>query len=279
MHTTRMPRVRRRTAGQFFLVLAILIIPSLTNGTTAGPTPPCGAGLSPQYPPPGVRPVVKVWHEEDLKRSEWGPPNCTGWGSSSRSKLVLAMVGSFRFDGTVDEVVERIGAISTLPGVRYWSVTDRAWRPLVVDASALSRPDRHSRRGDFLAAEMATGRELYYWELHRRSGNIVNRMTVLERSPVRAVIATENVTPVRIFLITLFEPGTLQSVAFVELIAPGVWGVYFLTRAGQGASALAVGHEESYINVATAMYEHLAGIQSSGEPPTSHLAGVRSGRN
>jgi len=274
-----MPVIRRRTAGQFFLALVILIIPSLTNGATAGPVPPCGAGLSPQYPAPGERPVVKVWHEEDLKRIGWGPPDCTGWLRSSRSKLVLAMTGSFRFDGTVDEIVERIGAISTLPAVRYWSVTDLTWRPLALDASALSRPDRHSRRQDFVAAEMATGRELYYWELHRRSGNIVNRMTVLERSPVRAVIATENVTPVRIFLITLFEPATLQSVAFVELLAPGVWGVYFLTRAGQGASALAVGREESYINVATAMYEHIAGIQSSGEPPTRHLARVRSGRN
>jgi len=217
-----MPLVWRRTAGQFVLALVILLIPGLPNGATTGPLPPCGAGLSPQYPPPGERPVVKVWHDEDLKRFGWVPPNCTGWVTSSPSKLVLATAGSFRFDGTADQVLERIGAISALPAVRYWSVTDRAWRPLAVEASALSRPDRHSRRQDFVAAEMATGRALYYWELHRRSGNIVNRMTVLERSPVRAVIATENVTPVRIFFMTLFEPGSLQSVVFVELIGPGV---------------------------------------------------------
>lgn len=208
-----------------------------------------------------------------------GPPNCAGWASSSRSKLVVAMAGSFRFDGTADEVVRRIGAISTLPGVRYWSVTDNAWRPLAVEASALSRPDQQSRRADFLAEEMTSGRELYYWELHRRSGNIVYRMTVLQRSPVRAVIATENVTPVRMFLMTLFEPAALQSVAFVELIAPGVWGVYFLTRAGKGASTLAIGREESYVNVAPAMYGHLAGIQPSRTPPAKQLAGVGSGRH
>jgi hypothetical protein len=189
------------------------------------------------------------------------------------------VAGSFRFDGTVDEVVQRIGAISALPAVRYWSVTDEAWRPLAVDASALSRPDQHSRRGDFLAEEMVTGRALYYWERHRRSGDIVYRMTVLERSPTRAVIAMENVTPVRIFLMNLFEPGSLQSVAFVESIAPGVWGVYFLTRAGQGASGLAVAREESYVNVATAMYEHLAGIQLAKDPSTRHLARAQSGRN
>ena len=265
----------RRTAGQVFLALVIVIIPTLTNRNNGRARPALRRGSIASVSAAGRAPGGQSLARRGSEAIRWGPPNCTGWDSSSRSKLVLAMAGSFRFDGTADEVVERIGAISTLPGVRYWSVTDRAWRPLVVDASALSRPDRHSRRGDFLAAEMATGRELYYWELHRRSGNIVNRMTVLERSPARAVIATENVTPVRIFFMTLFEPGTLQSVAFVELIAPGVWGVYFLSRAGQGASALAVGREESYVNVATAMYEHLAGIQSSGEPPTRHLAGVR----
>jgi hypothetical protein len=34
------------------------------------------------------------------------------------------MAGSFRFDGTADEIVARVGTISTLWGVRYRSVTD-----------------------------------------------------------------------------------------------------------------------------------------------------------
>jgi hypothetical protein len=214
--------------------------------------------------------VVEVWHEDDLKRLGWRRPDCLGWASSSRSKVLVAIAGSFRFDGTAENLVARIGAISTLQGVRYWSVTDKMWRPLLIDAWALSRPDPRSRRPDFLAADMTAGSELYYcWENDSRSGKIVHRMTVRERSPARAVIATENLTPVRFFFVTLFEPGALQSVEFVELVSPGVWGVYLLTQAGEGMSALAGGHEASYVNRAVAMYRHLAGIPTDTEPPAA----------
>jgi hypothetical protein len=251
------------------VVAFVLAIPVLAAGATRGPQRPCGSALAPAYPPPGEPPIVKVWHDEDLRRSGWEPPHCAGWTPSSHSNLVLAMAGSFRFDGSADELVERMGAISTLRGVRFWSVTDRIWRPLVIDASALSRLDPRNRRSDFLAAEMTAGSELYYWEKHRRAGNIVYRMTVLERSPARTVVTTENLSPVRFLLLTLFEPGALQSVACIELVSPGVWGVYLLTRAGQGVSALAVGHDASYVNRAAAIYRHLAGIPTDEDPPAA----------
>jgi hypothetical protein len=143
------------------------------------------------------------------------------------------MAGSFRFDGAADEPVARIGAISTPRSVRYWSVTDESWRPLVFDAWALHRPDPRSRRADFSAAEMTAGSELYNWENDSRSGKIVQRMTVRKRGPARAVIAIENLTPVRFLFVTLFEPGALRSVEFVERVSRGVWGIYLLTRTGE----------------------------------------------
>ena len=157
---------------------------------------------------------------------------------------------------------------------------DAAGRPVLVGDRQDVAPSRHrclginrldlrNRRSDFLAAEMTAGSELYYWEKHRRAGNIVYRMTVLERSPARTVVATENWSPVRFLLPTLFEPGELQSFACIELVSPGVWGVYLLTRAGQGVSALAVGHDASYVNRAAAIYRHLAGIPTDEEPPAA----------
>jgi hypothetical protein len=241
----------------------------MATAATGGPQPPCGSAPARAYSPPGAPPAIKVWREEDLNELGWRPLNCSGWSSSSHSKLIVALAGSFRFDGTADHLVARIGAISSLRGVRYWSVTDKMWRPLVIDAWALSRPDQRSRRSDFLATDMTPGSELYYWENDSRSGKIVHRMTVRERSPARAVIAIENVTPVRFFLVTLFEPATLQSVEFVELVSPGVWGIYLLTRMGEGASALARGHEASYVNRAVAIYRYLAGIPTDEEPPAA----------
>ena len=179
------------------------------------------------------------------------------------------MAGSFRFDGTADDVIARIGAISTLRDIRYWSVTDTMWRPLVSDAWALSGPDPRSRRPDFPAVEMTAGSEHYYWENDSRSGKIVQRMTVRERNPARAVIAIENLTRVRFLLVTLFEPGALQSVEFFDLISPGVWGVYILTRTGEGASTLAGDHDASYVNRTTAIYRHRTGIPTDEEPPAA----------
>jgi len=214
-----------------------------------------------------MRPLVKVWHGDELTQSGWKPPKCLGDDISSHSKFVIAVAGSFRFEGSADELVARIGAISKLRGIRYWSVTDQVWRPLVIDAGALSRPELGGRRPDFQATEMTQGSELYYWEHDSRSGKIVHRMTVRERSPARAVIAIENVTPIRFLFVTLFPPRALQSMEFIERVSSGVWGVYLLTRTGDGTSALAASHEASYVNRAVAIYRHLAGIPTDAEPP------------
>lgn len=252
-----------------FIAIFALAIPALADVASAGPKHPCGSALAPAYPLPGEPPFVKVWHEKDLRRANWEPPQCAGWAAAAHSKLVLAMTGSFRFDGTADELVGRIGAISTLRRVRFWSVTEKTWRPFVIDAWALSQFDSRSRRPDFRATEMTAGSELYYWEKQARSGNIIYRMTVLERSPERAVVATENLSAVRFLLLTLFEPGALQSVTCVELISPGVWGVYLLVRTGEGTSALAIGRDASYVNRAVALYRHLAGIPTDEGPPAA----------
>ena len=255
---------RTRTSKPFLVVLLLLSTPGLT--ATGGPQPPCGVAAAPAYPTPAAPPVIKLWRGDDLKRSGWKPADCLGWASPSHTSLIFALAGSFRFAATADELVARIGAISTLRSVRYWSVTDNAWRPLVIDASALSRPDPRSRRPDFLTAEMTAGSELYYWENDSRTGKVVHRMAVRESSPKRVVIATQNITPIRLFLVTLFEAGALQGVEFLERVSPGVWGVYLLARADEG-STLASGHDASFVNRAVAIYRHLARIPTDQEPP------------
>ena len=250
-----------------FAVFLLLTVHALVSAGADGPQPPCVLAPVPAYPPPGKAPTIEVWHDEDLQRSGWRPPGCLGWAPTSRSKLIVALAGSFRFDGTADELIGRIGAISRLRDIQYWSVTDKSWRPLVTEASALSGPNARSRRADFLPDEMATGSALYYWENDSRSGKIVQRMTVRERRPDSVSVAIDNVTPVRFLMVTLFEAGALQSVQFLKRISPGVWGIYLVTRTGEGASALAGGHEASYINRAVAVYRYLAGIPTRDGPP------------
>jgi hypothetical protein len=166
-------------------------------------------------------------------------------------------------------LLARVGTISSLRNIQYWSTTDKKWGPLSNDASALTGPDPKSRRRDFSAAELVPGADLYYWEDDTRIGSTVYRLRVLESTPERFVISSDNVSPVREFIFTLFRPGALQSVLIIQRIAPGLFGVSVLSRSGEGASVLTAGHEKSYVNRAAALYRQLAGIKTDQEPPAA----------
>jgi hypothetical protein len=209
-----------------------------------------------------------TWRDRDLAAAAWAPPNCAGWSPSSRFRLIVALAGSFRFDGSVDDLLGRLGAISNLRSLRYWSVSDRAWRSLVSDATALRGSDTRSRRPDFAATELRLGADLFYLQSDTRSTTeVIYRMRVQERDPSHTSIAIENVSSIRLYLVTLFAPGSLQSTLYLNRARPGVWDFYHVTRVTDGASSFAVGHEASYINRAAALYRHIIGVPTDQEPP------------
>ncbi len=235
----------------------------------AMPQPPCKVAAIPAYPAPDAAPTIAIWHGSDLEKSKWQPPSCTGWSPTSRSKFIVALAGSFHFSGSIDQLKGRLAAISTFRSLQYWSTTDKEWRPLANDASALTGPDKSRRRADFSASDLIKNSDLYYWEDDSRSGDIVYRLSTYESTPDSAVIASENITPVRRFFVTMFEPGALQSTIFIQRLSPGVFGIYILSRTGEGTSMLAEGHDDSYVNRAVALYRKLAGIRTDQEPPAA----------
>jgi hypothetical protein len=82
----------------------------------------------------------------------------------------------------------------------------------VTEAAALGAPDPERRRADFTAAEMAAGEDLFFAQSDNRSSQeMVYRLRVLEMRPGRLVIQTENVSTVRLLLLSLFEPGESRS--------------------------------------------------------------------
>jgi hypothetical protein len=224
---------------------------------------------APAYPAPDTAPLIVIWKAKELEQGAWRPPICTGWPTELRSRLIVTLTASFRFDGPMSALLARVGTISALRSIQYWSTTDKKWTPLSNDASALTGPDSKSRRRDFSASELVKGANLYYWEDDARTGPAVYRLRVWESASERFVISSDNVTPIRRFWFTLFKPGALQSVLIVEHIAPDVFGVSILNRSGEGASMLTAGHESSYVNRATALYRQLAGIKTDQEPPAA----------
>jgi hypothetical protein len=250
----------------FRAVLTSLLLIAATAAQAAGPLPPCAASPQPGYPEPNATPVFSIWHETDLKQGNWQPSACTGWANPSRTKLAIAFAGTFRA-ASMEAILSRLGAMSAMRAVKYWSTTDSKWRPLANDAFALTNADAKSRRADLAPAEFKKGETLYYWMDDTRFGAVTYRATVLDSSGDLAVIKSENVTPIRQFVFTIFEPGALQSVIFLQRLQPGVFGVYILTRTSDGASLLSNWHDSSYVNRSMALYRQLAGIRTDQEPP------------
>ncbi len=222
------------------------------------PRPPCMASPpEPGYAAAGDTPNIRVWNRRE-QTAPWAPPACTGWTAKGAGVLV-AVAGSFS-GGSGDDLLKRFASISRLQGLRYWSVSESGWRTLITHATALEGADLDHPRQDFSLAEMKGGAELYFAQSdNRTSGDVVYRMQVKQAGPSQLVIAIDNVTAVRRFLVPLFEPGDLQSVHYLERTAQGRWSYYGLAWAGETLSSQLLVPEASYVNRALALYSHFSG--------------------
>ena len=74
------------------------------------------------------------------------------------------------------------------------------------------------------------------------------------------VITIGNVSPVKKLMLTLIEPGDLQSIHYLSEARPGMWRYYGLARTEEPPlAAFGVVRTESYVNRALALYSHLTG--------------------
>jgi hypothetical protein len=221
----------------------------------------------PAYPNLDSSPVVKSWSESEVGR-DWKPPACTGWAAPGFSSLITT-AARFRYTGGADGLLRRVGSISGLAGMRYWSVTHKQWQTLIVSAYALTDPQPDHRRQDFTPSEMTQGKLLYLEQTDNLSGASTYRMRIAEATEDRLVFEVENVAPIRYLFLTLFDPGEMQWIYFLDRESEDVWRYYGIVRTGRNASRLATEHESSSINRAVAFYRVLAGIPTDQDPPAA----------
>lgn len=170
---------------------------------------------------------------------------------------MVAIAAQFDYGGTTDDLLARFGAISTLPNVKYWSVTENDWRTLITNAAALQDPDLSKPRADFTATELKSGKDLYFTETDNRLGEPVIYRMRATRKGESLVITTENVSAVQKFMLPLANPGDLQSIHYLTQIAPGIWSYYALARTdAPPLGVFGVVRNESYVNRALALYSH-----------------------
>ncbi len=255
------------------LIACAVLLASLARTASApdpAPQPPCESSeVSPPYPEVDRPPVEKVWEKGDLGLV-WRPPACTGWEEPGFLTLVVT-VARFHFAGGRDALLRRIGAISSLKGIEYWSTTRQQWHTLILDAFALSAPTGDSRRDDFSPQEMADGRPLFFEQEDSLSGKGTYEMRIRAASADRIVFDTSNLGTLRFMMLPVFHPREIQSIYFLDRDpqpgSKGIWRYYNVARIGQNASALASGHAASAINRAAAFYRHLAGLPTDKDHP------------
>jgi len=249
------------------LVFSAVLLCLAYGHAQGGPQPPCETAPSPSYPDLNASPVVKAWSESNLGY-DWKPPACTGWTAVGFSTLITT-VARFHYAWGAQGLLRHIGAVSELAGMRYWSTTHQQWRTLIVDAYALADSQYTTRRADFAPAELRKGNVLYLEQADNLSGKAVYRLRIAEASADRIVFDVENVSLMRFSFVTLFHPGDMQSVYFLDRESDDVWRYYSIARTGRNASRLTTGHEASSINRAVAFYRSMAGIPTDQEPPAA----------
>lgn len=249
-----------RSFAGFLTVIAFVLPTTGTHTAVAGPVPPCAGEPVPAFGPADGPPQARTWSEGDLRAEHWQPPACLGWSADAR--LVAAVASRFH---SGDDVFHRIAAITAFRSIRYWSISRQQWRPLALSAIAVDATGKPI--GDVPADGLLAGRDTMFVERNENSGEATYRLSVRERSAERMVVVTENITPIKVSIVTAFEPGTLQTVAIVQREGGGLWSTWQATRVGSAGSSLVLSHPGSFLNRLEAIRRYLAGLPTDRDPP------------
>jgi len=114
---------------------------------------------------------------------------------------------------------------------------------------------------------MQEGKVLYLEQSDNLSGPGIYQMHIKTASADRIVFDVENLSTIRYLFVTLFRPGEVQSIYFLDRESTDLWRYYSIVRTGRNASRLVTGHESSSLNRAVAFYRSLVGIRTDLEPP------------
>lgn len=260
-----MPGRRRLLSMQRMIITLGFLLLAAGTAQASGPVPPCGGAPLPAYAGQQAPPSLGIWTGGELHKDGWQPAPCLGWTGESR--LVVALASTFQSSQSLDQLLQRFAAISAYPMVKYWSTTRSQWRPLASESGMLAQPQETAAAPDLAGAALQPGRDFYYFENGDVGGRSTYRLRVVERTPDRAVITSENVSPIRVAIVTAFEPGALQLATYIERAGPDTWRLYQITRVGTASSSLVGNYTSSYANRLEALRRHLAGQPTDGAPP------------
>ena len=259
----------RRIAAMLLPMLAAAGSAMANPDPTPAPMPPCASVTRPAAPAePGPMPNVLVAYGDEIPGA-WAPPDCLGW-SREEVMVMIGTHGLFREPGGMEAVIARIARISEFTDIRYWSVDEDSWRPLITAAWALKGPDRALRRPDFAPSELEEGATLYSFQVEESPAHdMVYRVEVRERGPERFVVDLYNTDPLTVLLLPVVGKGDYRYRYTVERVTGDIYRFYSLLRVTGADSDLAAGNDKSFINRSVAVFRAAAGMDTDGAPPAA----------
>ena len=229
------------------------------SNTFAASMPACPSHNTEAYPPyagANSPPSVATWR--GLKRLA---PECRTTLQGA-AELTVAFASLFTIAGPIDDIAERLGAVSATKGLKYWSVTDQDWRLLISDAYAIESENGSVRRADFTDKELLSGETLYFAQNDTRTWGLNKySLQVVSSSANHMVVVSQNISSLSIGPIKLFEPGATNTVVFINRLDANTWRYFNLTTIKN--SRLPV-QEKSVINRQAAFYRLLIGKVPDG---------------
>jgi len=210
--------------------------------------------------------TVTVWYTNKLE-NPWQAPLCMNWPQAPFS-LLLAASGNFEFGGSSTKLATRIGRISAFNTIQYWSVTKKRWRPLILDATALSFTDIDTARGDFSEEELTEGRTYYFQQTENTpAGKIIYQAKILELSKSKLRVQMFNLQPINRFSIEWIKTGEYQSYYEFTKLDGVRWHYFYALRSNAKSWMPIEKYESSYKNRAVALFRFIAGIKTDLQPP------------
>ncbi len=245
------------------LILAgVALVLGLSSLAMSQQTPSCPEDFEVANPPfadVGEPPNVSTW-----KKLSQLPTSCQ-IDIQYPAKLTVALSSLFEHEGTIEDLAQRLGAISKTKNLRYWSVSNEKWRRLISNAYALESANTKSARTDFTAQELLGGNTWFFaqndtstWGLNRFS------LKIVDSSPDHLILESSNTSRLRLGPVTLFNPGDAQTVLFLQRFEGTVWQYFSLSVIKKSGLPLTT---KSVINRQAAFYRLLIGQAPNAGPP------------
>ena len=223
----------------------------------------CGNAPPPAYPAFDKPALVHSWLRGG--HQDGALPDCNVLRTQDVELLVRVTA---RFHSPLDlaAMLGRLGAVSALKGMPYWSYTDRKRQLLVRESYAVDNPVSMKPRADFSPAELHGGALLFFAQSDNRATTLVPySLQLLSAGHERLVLRVENIGDLRYMGLKVVAARELQWVVALEPTATGHWGYRSLLgicRLGLGGAEQ---HRLSNLARSVALFDHLARCQTDIE--------------